>query len=150
MWFERDELHRAEASADRWIGWMDVDVFGAAASTTRLSGRTCPVCDQEMSSLEYPHSSVQIEACANDHGVWLDKGEFDKIVRALDDLSDSMSIREYEHAALHQLREVVGGDESHVVELRNFVTIFRLMEMRLGVEHPATAQMINRMSAGGL
>ncbi|MCU1461103.1 MAG: hypothetical protein JWO37_1178 [Acidimicrobiales bacterium] len=150
VWFERDELHRAEANADRWIGWIDVEVFGAAATTTRRSGRRCAVCGEEMATLEYPHSEVQIEACASDHGMWLDKGEFDRIVKALDDLTDTMSGRDYEHAVLHQLREIVDGNESHLAELRNFMTLFRLMEMRIGVEHPAAAQMINKASSAGL
>ena len=150
MWFERDELHRAEANADRWIGWIDVDVFGAAAATSRRSGRRCPVCGEEMATLEYPHSQVRIEACRTHHGIWLDKGEFDRIVKALDDLTDAMSARDYEHAVLHQLREIVDGNESHLAELRNFMTLFRLMEMRLGVEHPATAAMIDRASSAGL
>jgi len=150
IWFEADELHRAEASANEWIGWIDVDVFGAAQSTGKKSGRRCPRCGEEMTTLEYPHSGVEIEVCAPDHGTWLDKGEFDKIVKALDDLTDSMSERDYEHAALHQLREILGGNESHLQELRNFMTVFRLMEMRIGIDHPATAEAVNRISAQGL
>jgi len=150
VWFQADELHRAEANADKWIGWIDVDVFGAAQKTGRRSGRRCAVCGHEMNTLEYPHSNVEIEVCPSEHGVWLDKGEFDKIVKALDDLTDKLSARAYEHAAIHQLREIVSGNESHLRELRNFMTVFRLMELRLGVEHPATAEAVNRISAEGL
>jgi Zn-finger nucleic acid-binding protein len=149
IWFDGDELHRAESNADEWIGWIDVDVFGAAASTSRQSGKRCPTCHENLRTLAYPHSEVQIEACTSDHGVWLDKGEFDKVVKALVDLTNAMSAQELEHAAVHQLREIVGGNESHVQELRNFMTVFRLLEMRLGVEHPAAAQMVDRMSASG-
>jgi Zn-finger nucleic acid-binding protein len=150
IWFQADELHKTEAKADEWIGWIDVDVFGAAQATGKKTGRRCPVCAEEMTALAYPHSSVNIDVCVADHGTWLDKGEFDKIVKALDDVTNAMSEREYEQAATHQLREIVHGNESHLQELRNFMTIFRLMEMRVGVEHPATADAVNRISASGL
>ncbi|GEM_PF-2472294 len=150
IWFQADELHRAEAKADEWIGWIDVDVFGAAQATGRKTGRHCPVCGEQMTALEYPHSSVSIDVCVADHGTWLDKGEFDKVVKALDDVTNAMSEREYGEAAAHRLREIVHGNESHLQELRNFMTIFRLMEMRIGIQHPATADAVNRISAGGL
>ncbi len=148
LWFERNQLERAKDNADHWVRWIDFDVFGAAEATSDRGQRACPVCATPMSVLVYPHSQVKIDVCASDHGVWLDTGEFRKIIQELDEVTNKLSAKDIEHVALHELREIVtGGHESRFSEIRDFLAVFRLLDVRLGVEHPQIAQAVATLSA---
>lgn len=150
IWFARDELRRAKDNAEHGdLRWIDFDLF-AAAENARPGTRACPTCGEALHVIVYPHSKVRVDVCAADHGVWLDRDEFDKIIRALDELVDRMSVAEYERAALHELAQVVHGPESHWSELRDFLAVFHLLELRLGIEHPQTAAVVDNLSRGGL
>jgi Zn-finger nucleic acid-binding protein len=151
MWLGRDELRRAKDDADDWVRWIDFDVFTSAEASTQESERVCPICGQHMKVLVYPHSKVEVEVCASDHGVWLDKGEFDKLVEALEELTNELTARDYERAAVHELRQIVtGGHESRRSEVKDFMAVFRLLERRIGAEHPSVASAVNVLSQGGL
>jgi Zn-finger nucleic acid-binding protein len=151
MWFERDQLKRATDNANQWLRWIDFDVFAAAEASAERGDACCPACGRQMTTLVYPHSRVKIDVCAADHGVWLDGGEFDKIVTALDDLTNQLSEQDYERASLQELRKMIsGGQESRLSEFRDFTAIFRLLEMRLGAEHPLVAAAVDIVSQAGL
>jgi Zn-finger nucleic acid-binding protein len=96
-------------NADKWVRWADFDVFAAAEKTGEHGRRNCAECGKPMAVLEYPHSKVTVDVCPSDQGVWLDRGEFQSIVKALDELVDKISARDYEHIALHELKEIIAG-----------------------------------------
>jgi Zn-finger nucleic acid-binding protein len=143
IWFERNELERAKDNADRSVRWIDFDVFSGAEASGEHGQRACPVCGEKMAVLVYPDSHVKIDVCLTDHGVWLDAGEFRRIIKELDELTDRMSAKEYEHVAARELKEIVtGGHESRFSEIRDFLAVFRLLEMRLGLKHPQIAKTV--------
>ena len=147
IWFEHNELERAKDNGDRWVRWIDFDVFSGAKASGQPGHRPCPVCGEAMTVLVYEHSDVKIDVCVTDHGVWLDAGEFKKIIKELDDLTNRISSKDYEHIAAHELKEIVtGGHESRISEIRDFLAMFRLLEMRVGVEHPEIAQMVTTLA----
>jgi Zn-finger nucleic acid-binding protein len=148
-WFEREELRRAKDNADRDVRWLDFDVFSQASSSSAGS-KPCPRCAEPMKRETYPHSDVTIDVCENDHGVWLDKGEFDTIVRALEEVTHEMTVTDYGHAAKEQLEQVLTGPESRLSELRDFLAVFRLLEMRMAVEHPGVAASVQQLERSGL
>lgn len=140
-WFQREELRRAKDSADEDLRWLDFDPFSDDESFAVGSGeRACPECSGPMESRTYMSSGVVIEACSQDHGVWLDSGEFEKIVEHLETLVVTIDAREYRRRALEELREVVTGPEGRFSELKDFLTAVRLLQYRLAVEHPGTAE----------
>jgi Zn-finger nucleic acid-binding protein len=150
VWFVRDELRRAKDNADEWIRWIDDDLFAAATAASEATTKKCAECGEPMRSVVYPHSDVRIEVCVTDHGVWLDKGEFDKIVKELDQLTNVMSVSEYEHATAEQLKEIFRPHESRWSEIKDFCTVFQLLEMRFGTGHPGTAAAVNAAARIGL
>lgn len=146
-WFDQDELRRAKDSADEDLRWLDFDVFADDESFTATSSeRLCPRCSRRMDSLTYMDSSVVIEACPSGHGVWLDHGEFSRIVEHLEKLVVGIDAREYRRRALEELREVVSGPEGRISELKDFLTVARLLHYRIGVERPNAASAINELS----
>lgn len=82
--------------------------------------------------------------------MWLDQGEFEKIMKHLETLVVEMDGHDYEHAVAAQLKEIVTGGEPRTSEVRDFLAVFRLFEMRLGIEHPKVAEAVTRLSTLGL
>lgn len=150
VWFKDEVLRRAKDTVDHDLRWLDFDVFKAASRADQPGNRECPECGARMVVLTYPHSKVRVDSCASDHGVWLDRDEFDKIISALEETVLTMHARDYEHAAAQQLREIVTGPESKLSEIKDFLVVFKLMEMRFGVEHPSVGEGVNRMVQMGL
>ncbi len=147
IWFARNELERAKDSGDRWVRWIDFDVFAAAKASGERGTKKCPVCGAAMVVLTYEYSDVKVDVCPDDKGVWLDAGEFKKIITELDDLTNKISAKDYEHVVGQELKEIItGGHESRFSEIRDFLAVFRLLEMRIGVEHPEVANAITRLA----
>ncbi len=141
-WFDRGELRRAKDSADEDLRWLDFDLLAAEEGSTATSTeRLCPRCGRPMESRAYMESSVVVDACPVQHGVWLDDGEFTRIIEYLEDLLVSSTSQEYAKDALEQLKEVVTGPKDRVSEVKDFFAVVRLLRYRVGAEHPRVAQL---------
>ena len=149
VWFKDEALRRAKDTVDDDLRWIDFDIFRAASRAEHPGQRVCPECGGPLVVLTYPHSEVKIDACAADHGVWLDRDEFDKIISALEHTVLTMPAQDYRHEAREQLKEIVTGPESKLSEIRDFLAVFKLMEMRTGAENPALTNAVNAMIASG-
>ena len=58
-----------------------------------MSGLTCPVCQGTMK--EISRNGVPIDTCTECRGIWLDRGELEKIVSAIDDRSHKAFLSAY-------------------------------------------------------
>ncbi|HEX2064193.1 MAG TPA: zf-TFIIB domain-containing protein [Acidimicrobiales bacterium] len=140
-WFDRGELRRARDSADEDLRWLDFDVLaGEEAATGAQSDRKCPECGRRMEARTYMESSVVVDACPSQHGVWLDQGEFRRIIDYLEDLLVTSSSQDYARTALEELKEVVTGPGGRISEMKDFFAVVRLLRYRIGAEHPRVAQ----------
>src|SRR5713101_7705488 len=90
-WFDRDELRKAKDRTDDDLRWLDFDPFGEEARPFELRSerRQCPKCMVAMGSISYETSGVVIDKCGNCHGIWLNHGEFEKIVEHLEQIVNS-------------------------------------------------------------
>jgi Zn-finger nucleic acid-binding protein len=147
-WFDRDELRLAKDRTDEDLRWLDFDPFLQEAEAATPSSRSCPVCAAPMGSIVYESSGVLIDSCPNGHGVWLDHGEFEKIVDHLEREVASRTAAEFRKDAVHALAQTVTGKEGLVSELRDLFAVLGLLEARLGVEHPRIAAAVNAIYVG--
>ena len=137
LWFEKAEIRQAEEAEgvdEDWVGfdlWSDHDAFGAEKSS-----RKCPVCEQNMATILYGHSDVKIDYCVDEHGVWLDQGEFESIIDFLQDELLSKSLPEYVSLSLDEAKEILTRDKGSIHEWKDFKTVYRLMEYRILVVNP--------------
>jgi Zn-finger nucleic acid-binding protein len=144
-WFDRDELRKARESAEEDLRWLDFEPFAVDVAAAPRSGKPCPRCRVAMASVPYGDSGVVIEVCPQCRGVWLNSGEFERMVRYLESLVDSQPASEYLKEAVRELREVVTGPEGPAAELRDFLTVMRLLRLRVAVEHPTLADAAMRI-----
>lgn len=141
-WFDRNELRKAKDSVDDALRWLDFDPFGKDAEklSTVSKGKVCPKCSKIMQSLRYMDSKVSIDKCPSCKGVWLDPGEFVKIVRYLENKVCSESAKEYAKDTFKQFIEIFTGPEGLISEVKDFLSVLYLLELRIAVEHPNLAK----------
>jgi len=137
-WFDRDELRKAKDRQDNDLRWLDFDPFGKDAEKLSVAseGKICPKCSVKMSSLKYMDSKVVIDKCLNCKGVWLNPKEFDKVIRFLEDKVSTETAKEYVKDTFKQFIEIFTGPEGVISEVKDFLAILYLLELRIAVENP--------------
>lgn len=137
IWFDRDELRKAKDNTDNDMRWLDFDPFALNNQSKFIkTNKICPTCNQPMSSLTYDQSKVQIDICPVCNGVWLDKDEIDNIFAYLHNLIFTKTAKDYAEATIEELKEVITGPESKLSEIRDFLVVANLLQLRYAVEHP--------------
>ena len=131
---DRVAIHDCPKCGGIWLVRDNDAWFAAAEASGTLSAKKCAECGEPMRTIRYPESNVEIEVCVADHGVWLDKGEFDKIVGTLESADGGSP----------------APSESRWSEIKDLVATVRSLETRFGTEHPTIAAAINAASRIGL
>jgi Zn-finger nucleic acid-binding protein len=73
-WYDNDELALLESTiAD------DDDRRGMIDYAKRDSELACPVCDKPMRAFNYRAYNLELDACTQEHGFWLDAGEANRV-----------------------------------------------------------------------
>jgi Zn-finger nucleic acid-binding protein len=144
IWFEKDELRKAKDSADKDINWMDFEIWKHKdkfkADPRKLA---CPKCNLTLVAINYGHTNIEIDYCPTCAGIWLDRGEFEKIIESLTEELITKSFSDYIKDSLVEAKEIVTGPESFLSEWKDFTTILHMMELRMFVEHPKLLEMVN-------
>jgi Zn-finger nucleic acid-binding protein len=146
IWFEKDELRKAKDESDPDLNWLDFDLWSDEdAFVTDWSTRKCPICNQFMANISYGATGVQLEYCVYEHGVWLDKGEFQAIIDELEVEVRTKSIPDYISSSLHAGKELITGDEGFISEWGDFLTVGRLLQYRLLSENTKLAELLTAL-----
>src|SRR5262245_12672659 len=73
-WYDRDELALLEATVVK-----DEDSRrGTIDYARRESSLLCPVCHQSLQAFNYRGCNLELDACKQEHGFWLDAGEAER------------------------------------------------------------------------
>ena len=143
LWFQKDELRKAKDETDPDLKWLDFDLWSDQESfVADWSSRMCPQCGKNMATISYGATGVTIDYCAEGHGIWLDKGEFQAIIEALDKELMAMDTSDYVTASLEEAKEIFVGGEGFVSEWKDFLTVTRLLQYRVLVENPKVEELL--------
>lgn len=104
--------------------------------------RRCPGCGNQLFQLAYADTGVEVDFCPRCRGVWLDAGELDDIVTALQEEADSMEVGDYVRASLQEARDLIDGPRSLSSEWKDLVAVLRMLRYRVLAEHPRLAETI--------
>ena len=137
IWFERDELRQAKDTTDPDLNWMDFDIWKHHDKfTSQESPLDCPACGVKTRGIRYGSTSIEIDYCTSCEGIWLDKGEFEKIINEMEGELNTKSFGEYIVETLKEAKELVTGTEGFVSEWKDFITVVRMMKYRLFADNP--------------
>jgi Zn-finger nucleic acid-binding protein len=146
-WFPRNALSEAKDRTDDDLRWIDFDPFGKEADKFQVPsrGKLCPECSTAMTSLTYETSKVVIDKCSRCRGIWLDHGEFEKIVKYLEQVISAESASDYAKDAFRKFLEIGTATKSKIAEIRDFLVVMKLLEERVAVEHPRLAAVLEKI-----
>jgi len=143
LWFNRDELSKTVAEEDKFLEWLDIDLWKNKEGFKVVScGKICPVCDKNLFRVDYNGSDIRVEICDSGHGVWLDKGEFKKIIGYLERKVDAESLGEYFKDSIKQAEEIFTGPKELFAEVKDFFIVNKLLEYKFLSQQPIFADII--------
>ena len=143
LWFEEGELRKAKDESDPDLDWLDFDLWSDQDSfIADWSSRKCPHCGKNMATISYGATGVAVDYCTDRHGVWLDRGEFQAIIEALEAEISLKTVSDYVTATLEEAKEIFAGDEGFVSEWKDFLTVTRLLQYRVLTENPKVAELL--------
>lgn len=144
IWFDEDELRKVKDFTDSDLNWLDFEIWKHEDRfKLKESSVKCPNCKINTKAIDYGETSIEIDYCTSCKGVWLDKGEFKKIIDAIEKELLGKSFSEYFSTTIQEAKEIFSGPESFISEWKDFLTVFRMMQYRMLVENPKLAKKIN-------
>lgn len=137
IWFDEDELRKAKDQTDADLRWMDFELW-EHEDEFRVSAESakCPKCGVGMAAIIYGETAIEVELCVKCKGLWLDGGEFRKIIEALTEELETKSALQYVKASMEEAIEIFAGPENVISEWRDFLTVMRMLEYRVLAENP--------------
>lgn len=143
IFFERGELEKARDNTDDDLRWLDFVLFNIDDLEKLEKNQVdCPKCSIAMDALQYAGSFVVLSKCSDCQGVWLDKGEFEKIIAYLEKLVASLPSSELTDVVKRQLVDILVGPKGETEEVKDLVAVTRLLEERWTAEHPTIEKII--------
>ena len=143
-WYEKDQLRvlkDKESQGDyRWIDfdlWKDRGTFRAR----RQQRYSCPRDGLPMTTVHYGDASIAVDLCTECKGIWLDKGEYDGIVRYLEKVVDTSSVGDYLEDMRDEFVQLVEAREAPWSVMKDLSKILYLLELRFVVNHPDLARL---------
>jgi len=145
-WFDTDELRKAKDEKVQQAKWFDFDLWKDEAKFKAApSQRQCPVCGERLYRINYHESDIEIEVCKNHHGIWLNRGEFKKIIGYVKDKASYEIIKNYSKVLLRQTEEVASGPESFQSEIEDLGIVLNLFSYKFAAQHPILSIIIQNL-----
>ena len=143
MWCDKDELRvlkDRESHGD--YCWIDFDLWKEAGKfrARRQQRYSCPRDGLPMATVHYGESSIAVDICSTCEGIWLDKGEYDEIIRYLEKTVDASSVGDYLKDMRDEIVRLLEAREAPWHGLKDLGKILYLLELRFVVDHPDLAR----------
>ena len=143
LWFDQEELRLAKDDKDKNLNWLDIDLWEDEKSFKVSRGTVpCPSCRLPLYEVYYGDSRVLVDLCNLCQGVWLDRGEFKKIIDYLRDKRDYEIFNRYFKNLTREFWEIFSGPETLREEALDFLIISKLLKYKLLAQYPQIAKVI--------
>jgi Zn-finger nucleic acid-binding protein len=143
LWFEEDELRLAKDEKDKDLKWLDIDLWKDAKKFKIFPGiRLCPSCRLPLYEIYYGDSRVIVDVCNLCHGVWLDRGEFKRIIEYLKDKANYEVLNKFAKNLLVEAAEILIGSETLREEILDFLAILKILNYKFLTQHQKISELI--------
>lgn len=146
VYFDEGELQYAKDVKDSDLKWLDIDLWKDLAKFKISFGeRLCPNCRLPFYEVRYGDSKVIVDVCNLCKGIWLDRGEFKRIISFLKEKADYEILHNYVKNLKEEAFEVFSGPEEFKEELLDFLILLRFLNYKLAAQHPQIAKIISSL-----
>jgi|TARA_Y100000310_G_scaffold9735_2_gene10501 Zn-finger nucleic acid-binding protein len=143
FWFEENELRLAKDYKDRSLRWLDIDLWKNEEKFKISSGqKLCPSCRLPLYEVNYGNSKIKVDLCNICNGIWLDRGEFKRIIKYLKQKADWEIFNNHLKNLREEFWEIFSGPESLKDEVLDFLAILKVLNYKFVVQHPNIAKLI--------
>jgi Zn-finger nucleic acid-binding protein len=152
MWLERDELRKLKDRVG--IGelhWLNCEIENIEQTAAIPSKRVCPKADRgNLLSVVFGKTSVVLDWCPKCHGIWLDRGEYDKIIEYLRGEAGEATIKDVEKEISEDLEQLwKGGPAGRLAEIAELAAAVTALLNFTIFEHPKLFNFLTDIQAGG-
>ncbi len=146
IWFDKNELKKVIDERDKDLAWMHFDLWREKEKFGAFRGqRLCPKCKKAMAALKYDKSEVETDVCADCGGVWLDSGEFTKIVDFLEKALLAKDVPGYIKEVAKEGERMVLNPLEGASEAGHILILAKLLQYRILAEHSFIASIISAL-----
>jgi len=146
IFFEEEELRWAKDEKDESLRWLDIDLWKDKKLFKISYGiRLCPKCRLPLYEVYYGDSRIIVDVCNICQGVWLDRGEFKKIIEYLKDKADYEILHNYLKNLKEEFGEIFSGPETLREEFLDFLAILKLLNYKFAVQYPIITRIISQL-----
>jgi uncharacterized protein len=146
IWFEEDELRQAKDKRDEELNWLDVDLWeNKKDMRASKDNRLCPSCRLPLYEISYGDSDIKVDICNICRGIWLDRGEFKKIISYLQKKKDWEVIHNYSKNLAQEGIEIFTGPETLREELGDFFSVLKLLRSKFMARFPEITNTISQL-----
>lgn len=103
-WYDYDELEALESTIAN-----DDERRGMVDYAKRGSDLLCPACHDPMHAFNYRAYNLEIDACGEGHGFWMDRGESDRIREVMRERVEGLTRAGTAQKAWHRAKAGGGG-----------------------------------------
>jgi Zn-finger nucleic acid-binding protein len=146
LWFDKGEFQKAKNAVEPVLSWQDLDMWKESDPyQVAWSSRKCPKCDHAMATISYKSTGETIDYCPEGHGIWLDEGAFDNIIKALEKEIYKKSSSTYLQETIEEAKELITKPGSFHSEWKDLLNVTWLLQLRVLVENPRLAQALTAL-----
>ncbi|MDP3052623.1 MAG: zf-TFIIB domain-containing protein [bacterium] len=156
LWFEKDELRLAKDKKAPEAKWVDAEIKDKSINWFQFEFwkdkikfkikkglKYCPTDDIPLYQLNYDDTPIEIDVCGICFGIWLDKGEFKKIIDYVKNKADYEVLYNYAKNLAEETKEIFIGPESVKSEVVDLLMLIKLLKYKLMVQHPELVKLIS-------
>jgi uncharacterized protein len=146
IWFDEDELALAKDASDKSINWVDFDLWKEINSfVISRDEKICPSCRLPLYETEYGKSGMTVDLCNACKGIWLDRGEFKKLIQYLRSGKDFDALNDYIKSLRGEFWEIFTGPESIKSEVSDFLAVLKLLKYKFITQYPGISRVISEL-----
>ena len=138
IWFDKGELAEAKDEVDPDLRWLDFGIWKQEARFHINDGPLkCPRCQKNaMREINFQGPDVDFRFCPFCEGIWLNAGDFKKILDALSEEAESKSVSEYIKVSLKEASEIFTNPKGLISEWKDLKAVLRMLRHRVFIENP--------------
>lgn len=143
LWFEEDEWRQAKDKKDKDLNWLDIDIWKDKTKLKISKGqKLCPDCSVPLYNVNYGDSKITVDVCLVCRGIWLDRGEFKKIMDYLKKKGQDEVLKNYFKNLMVETAEIFTGPETFREEVYDVLTLLKLFNYKFLTQHPTICKAI--------
>jgi len=146
LWVLDSNFAELRAARDEFVRWLNPDLWSDIEKHEVGEGtRLCPGCGERLHDVRYAESDIVVDICRRCHGIWLQKGELDKIIAYLEGIVDHQTVTDYLKSVGHEAAGLLSHRDKIMGEVKNLGILMKLLEYRIISRFPALSRIASKL-----